>query len=84
MSYNIGSRVYRKNYTLSDASKDYSAKLAPKFVGPFIVSRKTSPWMYELTDLEGKWRGLWHVKDLRPGPLDTAATVPNMATSFSY
>ncbi|KAJ8940177.1 hypothetical protein NQ314_010802 [Rhamnusium bicolor] len=68
VTYEIGSRVYRKNFVLSDAAQHFSSKLAPKYVGPFIVAKKVSPWTYELKDVDGRFRGTWHAKDLKPSP----------------
>lgn len=62
--------VWRKNYVLSDASKYFNAKLAPKFVGPFLISKRVSPWTYELKDSAGKPLGIWHAKDLKSHPPD--------------
>ncbi|KAJ8931007.1 hypothetical protein NQ314_016142 [Rhamnusium bicolor] len=45
-----------------------SSKLAPKYVGPFVVAKKVSPWTYELKDVDGRFRGTWHAKDLKPSP----------------
>ncbi|KAK9680153.1 hypothetical protein QE152_g39321 [Popillia japonica] len=66
VEYTLGQPVYRKNHVLSDASKYFNAKLAPKFVGPFYISRRVSPWTYELKDSEGIVRGIWHASDLKP------------------
>lgn len=60
--------VWKKNYVLSDASKFFTQKLAPKYVGPFYVKKRLSPWTYELQDEKGDSKGVWHVKDLKPGP----------------
>ncbi|KAG5877257.1 hypothetical protein JTB14_002089 [Gonioctena quinquepunctata] len=68
VKYEVGDEVYRKNFVHSDAAKFYSSKLANKFVGPFIVFKKVSPWVYELKDPDGRFRGSWHAKDLKPGP----------------
>ncbi|KAJ8929588.1 hypothetical protein NQ314_017695 [Rhamnusium bicolor] len=68
VTYGLGARVYRKNFVLSDAAKYYSSKLAPKYVGPFIISKKVSPWTYELKDVDGRFRETWHAKDLKPSP----------------
>ena len=58
--------VWRRNFALSDAANFYAGKLAPKFLGPFIVKRKVSPWTYELVDSAGKNKRVRHVKDLKP------------------
>lgn len=58
--------VWRKNYVLSDAAKYYTSKLAPKYVGPFLVRKVVSPWTYELEDSNGLSKGVWNIKDLKP------------------
>lgn len=55
--------VWKNNYALSDASKQFSSKLAPKYTGPFYIKKKISPWTYELRDKNSK--GVWHAKDLK-------------------
>lgn len=67
VSYQVGDLVFRRNFPLSDASRQFSAKLAPKFLGPFKVKKKLSTWTYELEDLSGRANGTWHVQDLKPG-----------------
>lgn len=59
-----GDRVWKKNYTLSNAANDYSSKLAPKYI-QCNVKRVISKLVYELSDLEGNNLGNWHVKDLK-------------------
>lgn len=66
VQYHPGDLVWRRNFSLSDAANYYAAKLAPKFVGPFEVKKRVSPWTYVLKDSKGKERGTWHVKDLKP------------------
>ncbi|KAJ8967369.1 hypothetical protein NQ317_017456 [Molorchus minor] len=66
--YDIGDIVWRKNFALSNKSKFFTAKLAPKYLGPFYVLRKISPYIYELRNGKGKPQGNWHVKDLKPHP----------------
>lgn len=60
--------VYRKNYSLSNASKFYSRKLAPDYLGPFRIHKRLSPWTYELHDEFGNSKGIWHIKDLKDSP----------------
>lgn len=62
----VGGRVYRRNYVLSDAARGFSAKLAPKFTGPYRISRIISPVIVELTDDDGRCVGRVHVKDVKP------------------
>lgn len=65
VEYVPGQLVWRKNKSLSDAVNYYSAKLAPAYIGPFIIKRKTGTCTYELQDESGKSTGNWHVQDLK-------------------
>lgn len=61
--------VWRRNFVLSDASKFFSAKLADKFVGPFMVHRRIGRDSYELKDLEQRiLPGTWHSSHLKAQP----------------
>lgn len=71
----VDQQVWKRNYHLSDAAKNFTSKLAPKFSGPFIISRLMSPWSYELKDLNGRSVGVWHAKDLKAHPPDIDAIV---------
>ncbi|KAJ8942276.1 hypothetical protein NQ314_010109 [Rhamnusium bicolor] len=64
--YSVGQRVWRRNYVLSDGSRYFTAKLAPRYVGPLVVRKVVSPWTYELVGLNGNNAGVWHAKDLKP------------------
>lgn len=66
LEFHPGQLVLRKNYVLSKAADYFAAKLAPKFIGPFLIKRKLSPTTYRLTDNDNRDQGTWHVKDLRP------------------
>lgn len=66
----VGQRVFRRNFPLSKGGQYFMAKLAPRFLGPFIVSKRCSPWTYEIRDMDGRFRGMWHAKDLRDELLD--------------
>lgn len=68
--FHIGQRVWRRNYALSDAAKYYSAKLGSLYLGPFRIRTRMNRWVYELEDLESKYSGTWHAKDLRVEPPD--------------
>nr|WP_253310140.1 transposase family protein [Rickettsia endosymbiont of Ceutorhynchus assimilis] len=65
-SFVVGQEVWRKNKSLSDAAKHYSAKLAPEYLGPFKIKRKTGYLTYELEDFSGRGVGVWHVENLKP------------------
>lgn len=68
--FHVGQEVYRTNHVLSNAPDRFSRKLAPKFVGPFTIKRKVSPWTYVLADTNGVERGTWNAKDLKSKPPD--------------
>lgn len=65
--YVPGQLVWRRNFELSNAANYFSKKLAPKYIGPFTIHRRISPWTYELKDKNGYIQpGSWHSKDLKP------------------
>jgi hypothetical protein len=64
--FNVGDIVWKRNFALSDATANFSAKLAPKFTGPYKVKKKVSTLIYELEDQNCKDVGRWHVVDLKP------------------
>ncbi|KAJ8926166.1 hypothetical protein NQ314_021487 [Rhamnusium bicolor] len=68
--FSLNQKVWRCSHAQSDATKYFSAKLAPKFVGPFTISKIVSPWTYELKDPNGK-HTVWHIKDLKAHPPDS-------------
>lgn len=66
VEYQDGQLVWRKNKVISDATKHFSAKLAPVYIGPFVVKKKIGNCTYELTDESGNPAGRWHVQELKP------------------
>ncbi|KAJ8970452.1 hypothetical protein NQ314_001224 [Rhamnusium bicolor] len=68
--FQLRQKVWRRNYVISDASKNFTAKLAPKFTGPLTVIDILSPWSYRLADHTGKDCGVWHARDLKSHPPD--------------
>lgn len=65
--YQVGDLVLRRTHVLSDASKAFSAALAPKWSGPYRVKETVSPLVYRLTDLQSRdVGGPVHVGDLKP------------------
>ena len=68
-SYNTGDLVWKRNFVLSKATDYFSSKLAPKFVRPHRISKKLSPWTFELESLDKTLNlGTWHAKDLKLHP----------------
>lgn len=63
--FHVGDRVWKKNFVLSKAVDDFSAKLAPKFI-PCVVHKVVSQLVYSLKDLQGNVLGNFHVKDIKP------------------
>lgn len=47
--FNMGDIVYRRNFALSNATKNFSAKLAPKYLR-CVVKKKISDLTYLLAD----------------------------------
>lgn len=62
----VGDFCWKRDYNLSDASKNYSAKLANKFSGPYKIKKKLGINTYELIDRQHKSLGNWHISDLKP------------------
>lgn len=56
--------VFVRNFTLSDASKKYSAKLAPKFIKARVL-RMVGNVAVEVEDFNGKNLGIFHLKDVK-------------------
>lgn len=69
--FTVGDKVWHRNFVNSDASRYFSSRLAPKFVGPFVVHKKLSPWTYELKNENGRVCGVYHSKDLKAHPPDS-------------
>lgn len=69
--FNEGDEVWKRHFPMSQASKHFSAKLAPHYVKCRIY-RKLSDTRYELVDSKGKNLGVWHVSMLKMHPQDAA------------
>ncbi|XP_036340323.1 uncharacterized protein LOC118749629 [Rhagoletis pomonella] len=65
-TFNVGDTVYRRNFVLSDATKRFCAKLAPKFLKAKVIAVKGN-CMYELEDDVNKKRAVYHGKDIIEG-----------------
>lgn len=68
--FSVGQKVWRRNFAISDASKHITSKLNPKYLGPFIIHKKLSPWTYELKSDTGRSCGTYSAKDLKSHPPD--------------
>lgn len=66
VQYDVGQLVWKRNKVVSDMARQFSAKLAPKYIGPFRIRRKTGYLTYELVDANEHSVGTWHVQDLKP------------------
>lgn len=64
--YQVGQKVFKRNFTLSSAGDAYNAKLGPAYVPCTIVSRRGTS-SYELLDEHGKNIGIFSAADLKPG-----------------
>ena len=62
--YAVGDIVYRENTQLSNASKDFSKKLSPRFVKCQITA-KTGTNTYELTDVGTTRTGIYHAQKFK-------------------
>lgn len=63
-SFAVGETVWKRTFPLSDASKGYSSKLAPKYI-KCIVKKKLGSNSYELSNENGKSIGIFSTKDLK-------------------
>ncbi|CAK1599223.1 unnamed protein product [Parnassius mnemosyne] len=59
----VGQIVYKRTHYLSNASKRFTAKLAPKFQ-KCVITAKLSPLVYTLASMEGKTLDNFHIKDI--------------------
>lgn len=62
--FHPGQVVFIRQHPLSDASKKFSAKLAPKFKKG-IISKKLGNVNYEVVDEQGKFLGKFHAQDIK-------------------
>uniref|UniRef100_A0A3B3U2M7 Integrase catalytic domain-containing protein n=1 Tax=Poecilia latipinna TaxID=48699 RepID=A0A3B3U2M7_9TELE len=67
VSFKVGDLVRAKSHPKSDASSNFSAKLAPLYMGPYRVYKKMSDVNYCLTKADtGEKAGVFHVANLQP------------------
>lgn len=65
VTFKVGDVVLKRNFVQSDAAKYFAAKLAPRYVGPYVIVEELSPLIYTLADMDGKRIGHWHVADFK-------------------
>lgn len=65
VKYRVGDIVLKRNFPQSDATNYFAAKLAPRYVGPYVVAKEISPLVFTLSDMNGKQIGNWHVENLK-------------------
>ena len=65
IKYVPGQIVFRKNFQISDSSKQICSKLTPKYVKAKIVAC-VGKSMFKLANMSGKPIGIFHSKDLKP------------------
>lgn len=70
IQFKIGDRVIKKDRKLSQATQNYMTKLGLRFVGPFTITRVTSPVMYRLTADDEKIIDKCHINEFKPYHLD--------------
>lgn len=63
--FHVGEKVWKRNFVLSSAADDFSAKLANRYV-LCTVRRVLSKVAYELENLDGTPAGKFHVSKLKP------------------
>lgn len=77
--YASGTLVLLESHALSNASKGFSSKLAPKRDGPYRILRERSPTSYEMASLDNldESIGKYHVSELTPfvGSIDSTQPI---------
>ena len=79
LRFHKGNLVLSRSRIPSSKIKNISAKLCPRYLGPYRISKLLSPTVYELCDLTHKLVGKAHIEDLKPfvpSPKDTTLSDP--------
>ncbi|XP_014299485.1 uncharacterized protein LOC106694033 [Microplitis demolitor] len=63
--FEVGDQVYKPTHVLSKKSEQVVGKLAPRYAGPFVISKVVTPVIVEMETPEGKYIGRSHVKFLK-------------------
>jgi len=80
--YEIGDKVWLKTHYKSNLASYFSAKLAPKFEGPFQVVAKINPVVYKLKDLrtdkiQKTYQHIDHLRKVIEGEFSPPLMTPN-------
>ncbi|KAJ8928968.1 hypothetical protein NQ314_018393 [Rhamnusium bicolor] len=67
----VGDQVMKREHPLSSAIRNFNAKLAPKYSGPYIVECTVSPVVVEIKTLTSRKTHRVHVKDLKSAHVQT-------------
>ena len=60
----VGQQIYVRTFVQSDATKQFSAKFAPKFI-PAVITGRVGNAAFHLSDPNGKYLGVYHQRDIR-------------------
>jgi transposase InsO family protein len=78
----LGDRVLKRDHPVSSGAKGFAAKLAPKYSGPYTVTKVLSPVVYNLRSPSGEKILRPHIKNLKPyrmtEPPTDCATISRM------
>ncbi|KAL2091743.1 hypothetical protein ACEWY4_011541 [Coilia grayii] len=67
LEFEVDDRVWRRTHPYSKAEKSFSAKLAPKWQGPYRVVNQTGPLNYQIVhEATGEDMRVVHVSQLKP------------------
>ena len=66
ITFKVGDLVLHRDHPLSNAAKNYSAKLVPPFSGPYKIKAKVSHNVFDLELPNGKQVTKAHVRFLKP------------------
>lgn len=64
-SFNVGDLVLCRTHKLSNAAQRFTAKLAPKYEGPYEILSKLSPTVYQLKVDNNRKIAKIHVSDIK-------------------
>jgi hypothetical protein len=62
----VDEQVLVKCHQTSDAVQGVTSKFERPYEGPYLIKQSISPDIYELCDTEGKVRGTFNLKHLKP------------------